>query len=1100
MPHSITWSRCAGLLFSLLLLTSITQADQLELIQDINQQPLPAADSNPAQYVKAGEQIFFLAESTSAGRELWVMDRQALVPRQVRDIAPGMTSAFLSEWDRLHVVGNRVVFVASEDPFRSGLWVSDGTATGTLKLDVFGDQSSLGGINVYAVIDDILYFEPEITNYYGQIWRTDGTAEGTYQVTDPNEKIRVSMARGVRLGDTTYFPHFDEAHGMELWRKVDNAPAELFKEFAPGTDPGLEEWAVSSFNGGVLINNYGGYGPNELWFIADGVTQPLLLTTTCAVSGNTVVVGSQLFFPCQDDTFGNELWRTDGTQAGTRMVKELNLSGSAFPYGEIERYVILGDVLMFEPDDGIHFSSVYRTDGTAAGTYQVTATDGQQQLFIMGGYKGTAVNGKAFLGTEEVQESGRVALYGSDGTSAGTSLIWRSGPGVGPYGAELMGSAVIGDQLLVFADRLGATGGGLMLSTGGSAETTSVLANVGLHWYNHRSQLLTLGDKLVFTGISEAHGSEPWVSDGSVSGTRMLANIALDGGSAASSAPNRFVKFADWLYFVADDGLNGRSLWRTKGTAATTELAIDLIPGVDHAYVRDIRVWKDALYISFDNSEWDATAGSIVRMDAAGIVTTLHTSTGSACSTSLYPVADILMFCGYSAESGAELWRTDGTTSGTYQVKDIVLGTASGNPYSVDTGSYKPVLDGALYFTVQMPDQRRELWKSDGTEAGTVMVKDLGSWGYATRFVPFQSALYFTAYTSGQGMELWRTDGTDTGTYQVIDIAPGAVSSSPGNLRVFGNALYFFATDEAHGTELWRSDGTADGTQLLKDVRNGTESALDISASWVIQLADKLLLLLDDGQHGLEWWISDGTAEGTRLLTDIMPGASSSEIRVAGILGQTVYFSAKSGDSEQLWSTDGTAVGTRQLTTNLPPQISKGIAYGAALTDTILVFAADTESAGNELWRLAKQSLAAPTITAVSDITLTLGQTPSPINLQLSDADTPAELLTLTTQSSNTGLLPLANINLSGLGAQRTLSLQPVANQTGNSTITISVSDGTHTSTTQFKLTVNAAPSEGGSGGSSGGGGGGGSSALISVLLLMTAGYRRRSAFRKHTR
>ena len=119
-----------------------------------------------------------------------------------------------------------------------------------------------------------------------------------------------------------------------------------------------------------------------------------------------------------------------------------------------------------------------------------------------------------------------------------------------------------------------------------------------------------------------------------------------------------------------------------------------------------------------------------------------------------------------------------------------------------------------------------ELWKTDGTESGTVMVKDItpgtDPWGGPGNFIVFDNALHFVA-NGGSGSELWKSDGTASGTALVKDIYPGndnfgdVASSNPANLTEFNGALYFSATD-GNGTELWKSDGTELGTLKVKDI------------------------------------------------------------------------------------------------------------------------------------------------------------------------------------------------------------------------------------------------------------------------------------------
>ena len=84
------------------------------------------------------------------------------------------------------------------------------------------------------------------------------------------------------------------------------------------------------------------------------------------------------------------------------------------------------------------------------------------------------------------------------------------------------------------------------------------------------------------------------------------------------------------------------------------------------------------------------------------------------------------------------------------------------------------------------------------------------------------NTLYFVANDGTYGYELWKSDGTAAGTVMVKDIYSGSSSSSPYYLTAVGNTLYFRANDGTNGYELWKSDGTASGTVMVKDIYNGS--------------------------------------------------------------------------------------------------------------------------------------------------------------------------------------------------------------------------------------------------------------------------------------
>ena len=128
-------------------------------------------------------------------------------------------------------------------------------------------------------------------------------------------------------------------------------------------------------------------------------------------------------------------------------------------------------------------------------------------------------------------------------------------------------------------------------------------------------------------------------------------------------------------------------------------------------------------------------------------------------------------------------------------------------------------------------------------------------------------ALYFL-----EGNGLWKSDGTTAGT-GLLKEKGGSFAFSPELLMAVNNQLFFTGNDDANGLELWKSNGTAAGTVLLKDINPGSSSS-DINA--FSKVGSKLMFSANDGINGNEIWISDGTPAGTRIMQDIEPGSGSS--------------------------------------------------------------------------------------------------------------------------------------------------------------------------------------------------------------------------------
>ncbi len=186
------------------------------------------------------------------------------------------------------------------------------------------------------------------------------------------------------------------------------------------------------------------------------------------------------------------------------------------------------------------------------------------------------------------------------------------------------------------------------------------------------------------------------------------------------------------------------------------------------------------------------------------------------------------------------------SNGGTTLLKDINPGSLHADP------AYITVLNNTLYFAATNNSAGRELWKTDGTAAGTILVKDIdtgtqldGSYvlrarsGYPQYLVNAGDILYFNAEEATNGAELWKSDGTGAGTLLSADLYAGtstylgyqyANSGSPNNIVVSTGSLYGKAFFDATGVRLWfRIDGS-DGANISISAQSGNWNT---AATWV---------------------------------------------------------------------------------------------------------------------------------------------------------------------------------------------------------------------------------------------------------------------------
>jgi ELWxxDGT repeat protein len=275
---------------------------------------------------------------------------------------------------------------------------------------------------------------------------------------------------------------------------------------------------------------------------------------------------------------------------------------------------------------------------------------------------------------------------------------------------------------------------------------------------------------------------------------------------------------------------------------------------------------------------------------------------------------------GFASPGG--LWRSDGTEAGTVLVKRIV---SFGWPADVN---------GTLYFAGGGSDAtgfHAGLWRSDGTPAGTTIVSESPDLGLLHHLTNISGTLYFISDTVPSGSavdsELWRSDGTQAGTTMVKDFNHPGGTTSPSDLTDVNGILYFLASDG----ELWRSDGTEAGTTLVKRATGGLSFT-----------AVKGIIYISAGGA---LWRSDGTPQGTTLVK----GALSPQSLTAA-KGTLYFVGTDKRHGQELWRSDGTRKGTRMVRNIRPGSASSQPLYLTNVNGT-LYFTAKDGRHGRELWR-----------------------------------------------------------------------------------------------------------------------------------------------------
>lgn len=629
-----------------------------------------------ASLVSVNGTLFFRATDPVHGSELWKSDGTPAGTVLVRDVVPGVAGSYPNA---LASFGGVLFFRLGSD---GSTWKSDGTEAGTVLVHTFPTSDPLvpSGSHLFSASGS-------------QLWASDGTSAGTTLVRDFGTAF--FLRNSTTFAGTLHLWVDRDADGLELWTSdgtpagttlvkvvepgnasplprgsvsiaaaslhlLGNMPFGLWRSdgTAAGTVPvqapvftpndGLPVW-LTDVNGTLLFSATDGEHGHELWR-SDGTPGGTSLVKDIEPGAGTSFAGpyfataSNVFFTAWTTATGSEIWRTDGTADGTSLVKDVQ-PGDTYP----TPLGLLGELLLFAPDDGVHGAEPWRTDGTADGTFllgDLTPGPASSQVSPIG-----VLNGEFLLA---VSDGSATTLWKTDGTVAGTAAV-------GPMPAWVWSGVELGGALIFSASD--AAHGAELWRTDGTAAGTTLIKDVNPAGDSSPYAVARLGDRVVFWADDGTHGVEPWVTDGTAAGTALLKDV--NPGPARSSGVRSAV-LASTYFFWAHDAVHGYEPWKTDGTSAGTVLVRDVAPGPPGS----MRI------------EHFAAAGHEVFFTASDRV------------------------------SGRELWRSDGTAAGTTRVADLAPGIRGGaTPW--EASGNRTVLarsGGRVFFTGNDGATGHELW------------------------------------------------------------------------------------------------------------------------------------------------------------------------------------------------------------------------------------------------------------------------------------------------------------------------------------------------------------------------------------------------------
>ena len=472
----------------------------------------------------------------------------------VKDIYPGIGdygSANSSYPRDLTEFNDQLYFSANDGENGGELWVSDGTTEGTQlvkDINLGSDGSFPADLSEF---NNQLYFSAFDDKNSRELWVSDGTTDGTQLVKDINRGSSYgggSYPRNLtESNDQLYFTAFDEKNGTELW--VSDGTTEgtqLVKDIFPGRGP--------------VGYDYSPYGYDR-YFSPDNLTE----------------FNNKLYFSADDSENGDELWVSDGTTEGTQLVKDINPGGDYYNDSYPSYLTEFNNKLYFRADDGENGAELWVSDGTTEGTQlfkDINPGRGRSYLIDL-----TEFNDQLYFRASDGENG--IELWVSDGTTEGTQLFKDINPGSG--GSDPRNLTEIDNQLYFTA--FDEKNGTELWVSDGTTEGTQLVKDINPGSGGSSDNLTEIDNKLYFTANDGENGTELWVSDGTTEGTQLVKDInpgSSPYGYVNGSNPSDLTEIDNQLYFTANDGENGRELFKLIVDDSTTTNIITGTNGSDN--------------------------------------------------------------------------------------------------------------------------------------------------------------------------------------------------------------------------------------------------------------------------------------------------------------------------------------------------------------------------------------------------------------------------------------------------------------------------------------------------------------------------------------
>lgn len=767
-------------------------------------------------------------------------------------------------------------------------------------------------------VNDDLFFITYKTGNIENLWVMDGTSGNLrllHEFTHHN-----AFFYYLSYKDQYIFSLIDNNLGGQLWKANRDGNVNKFADII------VDRMVV--FNDNIFI-----ISDNKL-YKSDGVNIELVYSFEEAPL--YMVATSVYLYVVQAYGPPAVLWKTDGTTENTTQV-------ITFDHHSLSSTIAGKDNLIYFYADSSRTTQFWRSDGSEQGTWLLGSFDKFSY-----GKRYIQSAGEQVYFTPYTEDLGR-ELWVTDGTAENTQMVMDISEGTSSSVPTFL-TDVQGTLFFV-------VNGSQLWKSNGAEESTVMVLSLPTHNNHPVTALFTYNNNIYFDGYTEQDGRELWITDGTATGTKMLKDIEP---GPYSSDPSGFCATADALYFSAFTQQYATELWSTDGSSESTAIVSDINSVTRNSYPNHFTTFDNNVYFT----AWSARGYNLFKTDLTNYQTSIidFPNSDHVSESPIRIAGNNIYFISEPDIYQKEIWKLNGLNGDATFVKQINVRASA-------------VMNDTFYFTSADSDGIAELWKSDGTEDGTIRITQVypEERNYIDYFFAAGDLLFFSLDYKN---EIWFSNGTSDGTHLI---------SIDDNLRLDlksfqdSNAKIYFRGNQS----IWVSDGTAEGTKKLFDESSGfyinSMTLFKNKLYFIVQNKSTLYTSL---------YLSDGTLEGTvpvmtfgeflageiyATTTDIFISANygnalykilldSKETEIIGVAnreytyvdhvtsaGNLLAFSATtSEEGNELWLTDGSIEGTQIF--DVYPGPEHGLPQNFYITKDILFFSALKENMGNELW------------------------------------------------------------------------------------------------------------------------------------------------------